>query len=102
MNMSYCRYRNTLTDLRDCVSDLEERCNGDAADHLSREEFEALCQIALQAQRLTNMIRERGTFDTDQDLTSDEIHDVIANIDQHACDQSEITAEDAALLQSQA
>lgn len=90
MNMSYCRYRNTLNAMTDCANDLEERCNGDAADMLDHEEFEAACQLALQAQRLINLIRKTGTFDTDQDLTSDQIHDAIAAIDEDACEQRKI------------
>lgn len=86
MNMTYCRYQNTLTDLRDCVQDIEERTEGGAAEMLSREEFEALAQIAIQAQHLLGLIRERATFRSNEDLSSDEIHDILANIDQHACD----------------
>ena len=33
-NMSYCRFQNTLQDLRDCYNHME-------SDNLSREEFEA-------------------------------------------------------------
>lgn len=86
MNMSYCRHQNTLTDLRDCANDLEERCNGDAEEMLSREEFEALVQIAVQARRILRTIQQHGEHDTDQELTDNQIYDTLAVIDEHACD----------------
>ena len=40
MNMSYCRYRNTLNDLNDCFEQMDiESCGG--KDDLSRDESRA-------------------------------------------------------------
>lgn len=56
-NMSYCRWQNTLNDLRDCAAALEERCS------LSREErAAALATLELCA----TMLEELGlSLDTD-------------------------------------
>jgi hypothetical protein len=43
-NMSYCRFRNTLADLRDCVSALSEFC--DVQKELSEEEYAAFKRLA--------------------------------------------------------
>lgn len=57
-NMSYCRWQNTLDDLRDCAASLEER------EALSREERRAaLATLQLCA----TMLEELGlTLDTDR------------------------------------
>lgn len=40
-NMSYCRFQNTASDLRDCVEALEELVNDPEAEPLSRDEADA-------------------------------------------------------------
>ena len=57
-NMSYCRWQNTLDDLRDCAASLEER------ESLSREErAAALATLQLCA----TMLEELGlSLDTDR------------------------------------
>ena len=57
-NMSYCRWQNTLNDLRDCAASLEER------EALSREERRAaLATLQLCA----TMLEELGVaLDTDR------------------------------------
>ena len=46
MNMSYCRWHNTLTDLRDCAGDLEERMSDhEASEPLSADERRAMIQV---------------------------------------------------------
>lgn len=59
-NMSYCRFQNTLTDLRECESVLEDAYNFSDID-LSQDEMRALkrlipvCQsIVDHAERLEN------------------------------------------------
>lgn len=84
MNMSYCRYRNTLTDLGDCASDIEERINGGATDELSREEFEAACQLLRRAQSMLGAIREAVDVYGEADLTLDQIRDGLAKIEEGA------------------
>lgn len=81
-NMSYCRYRNTLTDLRDCADDLEQRAGGMAADELSREEFEAACRLLARAQSMLGTIRNAVDVYGEADLTLDQIRDGLAKIEQ--------------------
>ena len=61
-NMSYCRFENTLADMRDCLHALE---NGLDAEELSDYEISALHsfadtarQIANYEQRIENVIEE--------------------------------------------
>lgn len=42
-NMSYCRFRNTLTDLRDCKRHVGDEC-ADADEEAARENLIELCQ----------------------------------------------------------
>lgn len=42
-NMSYCRYRNTLTDLRDCYEHMNEEPTSNEEDH-ARARIIELCQ----------------------------------------------------------
>lgn len=39
MNMSYCRYENTLYDLRDCLEDATEHINEEAESPVSSREI---------------------------------------------------------------
>ena len=61
-NMSYCRFENTLADMRDCLHTLE---NGLDADELSEYEINALRdfadtarQIAVFESNIYNVIEE--------------------------------------------
>ena len=61
-NMSYCRFENTLADMRDCIHALE---NGLDAEELSEYEISALSRfvgvaeaIASRAQQIENVIEE--------------------------------------------
>ena len=61
-NMSYCRFENTLADMRDCLNTLE---NGLDVEELSDYEISALHsfadtarQIANYEQRIENVIEE--------------------------------------------
>ena len=61
-NMSYCRFENTLADMRDCLDALE---NGLDAEELSSYEISALRNFAdvadsivRRAQQIENVIEE--------------------------------------------
>ena len=61
-NMSYCRFENTLADMRDCLQALE---NGLDAEELSSYETRALSNfadvaesIASRAQQIENVLEE--------------------------------------------
>lgn len=47
-NMSYCRFRNTLSDLRDCYENMEEPEDSE----LSREEERAREQLIILCQQI--------------------------------------------------
>ena len=57
-NMSYCRFRNTYGDLRDCVDALDEK----DADELSRKEQCALRGMLILCRDLTER-DDAGEFD---------------------------------------
>ena len=50
-NMSYCRFENTLTDMRDCLNALE---NGLDVEELSDYEISALHNFADTARQIAN------------------------------------------------
>ena len=49
MNMSYCRFRNTLNDLRDCDKNLYDKLSGDEFD--ARAQLIELCEQIVDASR---------------------------------------------------
>tara|TARA_R100000278_G_scaffold109239_1_gene86179 strand:- start:456 stop:632 length:177 start_codon:yes stop_codon:yes gene_type:complete len=49
-NLSYCRFRNTLTDLKDCLEAIEY----EPIDTLSDEELEALKQMFNVCEEIVN------------------------------------------------
>lgn len=52
-NMSYCRFQNTLNDLRDCYNAIEE---GEADDsELSREELEAKTALLMLCEKFSDL-----------------------------------------------
>ena len=42
-NMSYCRFRNTLSDLRDCLSVMDETAQLDEEETAARQRLISLC-----------------------------------------------------------
>ena len=50
-NMSYCRFENTVMDIRDCINAIEE---GDT-DELSSYEVNALSSFLDLARKITNL-----------------------------------------------
>lgn len=43
-NMSYCRFQNTVSDMRDCIRNIEEPIREDLQDErIARKAFIALC-----------------------------------------------------------
>jgi len=44
MNMSYCQWQNTLSDLRQVAVDFDERLSGDATEPQSYEESAAMAR----------------------------------------------------------
>jgi len=62
MNMSYCRFQNTLSDLKDCFDNLP---NGD----LSRDEANAFVDLVLLAKEIAAQY---------EDYNEDELKDLAA------------------------
>ena len=67
-NMSYCRFRNTLIDLEDCVNFLES-----GAGSLSNEEQRAAFILIKRARELTEMF---------EDMNDEEINGRLKEIDE--------------------
>jgi len=55
-NMSYCRFQNTLKDLRDCADALEEI--GDNLAELSKEEARAATELIAICQEISGRFDE--------------------------------------------
>ena len=63
-NMSYCRFRNTLNDLMDCLHALEE----DGVEGLSREEREAAEDLYATAKRLVDAYETALSDETEREM----------------------------------
>ena len=50
-NMSYCRFENTVRDMRDCINAIEDR----ETDELSNYEVNALSEFLDLAREITNL-----------------------------------------------
>ncbi len=53
-NMSYCRFENTVNDMRDCINAIEDR----ETDELSSYEVKALRDFLSLAREITNLDHE--------------------------------------------
>lgn len=71
VNMSYCRFHNTLQDLKSCESVLEEMVDGDPKK-LSDEELRAAQDLVSTCLAIVLMLAERGNvyFEPDMDLSA--------------------------------
>ena len=56
-NMSYCRFQNTLQDLRDCYENIEEEVSQD--EHQARLKMLSLC-FDILAEADPDMLEEAG------------------------------------------
>lgn len=86
-NMSYCRFRNTLADLSECVDDLERRITGEGVDEdgdpmepLSADEERAAVQLIDKCRDLCQMVLEESGQNDLNDVDLDAvIEDVQTN-----------------------
>ncbi len=53
-NMSYCRFQNTLSDLRDCMYALDQ-LEEHPKENLSPEEYLAACALADKAEQFSQL-----------------------------------------------
>lgn len=78
-NMSYCRYRNTLRDLDDCVNDLELRVFGTPEEDedtgetlemqpLSKEEAKAAYDLVMKALDMVRLFADNMGINEIDDL----------------------------------
>lgn len=91
-NMSYCRFRNTDSDLADCEAALESLLNleTDAVSPLSTDEREALHSLAKRCQNIVAMLTAHNPDDGDPlELDLEEVIDSMAAAFQEAYDDLE-------------
>jgi len=69
MNMSYCRWRNTLNDLRDCINDATDHINEEAEYKVSPEEINAFKNMMYEAYEF--MAYTAGIIGSDGELDDD-------------------------------
>lgn len=64
-NMSYCRFENTLSDMRDCLQAMREAENLTELDLSSyeRQAFESMHQLAADLQEEIDRLQEAGEVD---------------------------------------
>lgn len=58
-NMSYCRFRNTLQDLRDCKEAMSDMTENDTMDTLSPEEYAAMKALVRMAEEIKEEFGEQ-------------------------------------------
>jgi len=90
MNMSYCRFQNTTTDLRDCAAALEELLHG-GTEPLSRDEMEAAKSLAAQALDILHLFADAAG----KQIEDIEESDIDAALDEANADAAKAQAAEA-------
>ena len=75
MNMSYCRWQNTLTDLVACSNDLDDRRNRAEREPLSNEELRAAKRLLELAMEMVSKIAGDMNISEDELINSPNILD---------------------------
>jgi len=65
-NMSYCRFQNTLHDLRDCAAALEDLFNSDVEHPLSREELAAAKALVSKCADIVATVSDQQSLDVNE------------------------------------
>ena len=86
MNMSYCRFRNTLQDFQDCLNVLDD--NYELAN-LSKDERDAFIELAVSAQDFAARIKELSFVDSDKEYLPYEIESMLDAIDSEKEEESD-------------
>ena len=68
MNMSYCRFQNTLNDLKDCYYNLPE-------GELSKSEAEAFAELVLIAKDISKIYEDINDFFELKDIAIENYRD---------------------------
>ena len=87
-NMSYCRFRNTLSDFRDCVDALRNIEAGQE-EALSREELQAAKDLFCAANDALQALCENVGADVEWDLEDRDIERAIDEVQENAMDPEE-------------
>ena len=69
MNMSYCRYENTMRDLRDCINDVIEHVNEEAKYSVSEREIDCFRKMVKEFHELMtfcSIINDDGTINEEE------------------------------------
>lgn len=74
VNMSYCRFENTLLALRECIDDVQEHVDGYAKYPTSEGEAK---QFRMMVQEFVNFLNENGILDEYNDVDEVALADVI-------------------------
>lgn len=96
VNMSYCRFQNTLLALRECKQHLQEMANG-AEEALSRDEKGACVELAKEA---ISFLRDLLENEVDKDdlniwaFTSHQSTDLIVGAVEYLCEASKVVEDD--------
>ena len=91
-NMSYCRFSNTLSDLRDCRWALEALFSGaEDARGLPREELQAAKELCEECVELASVLAEEQGRDIDLDDVHGDIGETLDRAQQAAEDRAQET-----------
>ena len=94
-NMSYCRFHNTLSDLRDCRAALEDLLDGAADYPLSKEELAKAKQLVDECQDIVNLIavdRNQDEIDLSDRQISEALDEANAEAEDEVVDEEEEAA----------
>ena len=65
-NMSYCRFENTLADLRDCLEQLFQGClvnKDEYEEYLSESEFDSAVELIEMCRDITEMYKHSDLYE---------------------------------------
>lgn len=95
MNMSYCRFQNTATDLRDCRGALQDMRDGNTDEPLSRDERDAAMHLVSICADILELIREQAGIEEEPELADRHIEqalDALQHAAEHANDEYDLPA----------
>lgn len=83
-NMSYCRFRNTASDLADCAEAFGEMLEGNA-EKLNREELHAAKRLARSCADILELLADAAGDDVDEMLSRiDGVEDAVEGLNEEA------------------
>lgn len=82
-NMSYCRFHNTLYDLRDCLGTVREHIDGEAEYATSDEEIEKFKMMVCE---FVNFLNEHSLLDSENEVDGTVLDDIAQSME-HGYDE---------------